>query len=796
MKSLQTLINQFPPLQFKRNLFLLLFFGFFFFSPTLIFAQEDLTKEQTEQVFKSIAKYTSGISDKTTQFLKKQGYNPPAYLKKEFNQYPAIRKIEMAYEAAENKKKGKGGKRFLAMLSKDLAQRYEGANHEEALKGPINEKVKSKKIKFKHPKSYGKISLPKQVKSQIFSISKYTERGALGGTRGVLKHKFGLLDNEVYDILRSSKSSNEALERGLSKSKTPPSHRDRIRNVSRELQKNYEGARYDKNLNKAAQTNEKRNSKNNKNQTARKKKISESFSKDSKKSLNKSNTPKAKTKYNKFVQKNYNTPSARKFSSMRIKSKGFGGIIFGSPIIDNTNLPNIKHIKFIPNDRKNADSLEVGVLEFIFEDGTELIESSVILEDIIAANEIIFGKYVDFTEGDGIGLAGIYDKIFYLDDMIRWEAIIHPSIQNQELAWSCLLSDVLPIAREDVLLNLKNNISYKDSILLNEWFKGLPGTWKITDVPLEITHKDGRLFYNRMDINLNEIVQDAFLKMEGFYNIWDEDEEVEEDDEFYNLVPVLTYNIEEYNRLNEFAKVLSLFRWAKSKGGSLITKYNNKNSIPSPEVIFITSNQQVEYFTPAEENRKFEKRMETELNDLKSIADTNYWLVDSLHTVFIGKWEAYKITMDENWKIITKSNDFEDLCNLETKNEIEEFRYTLWDINDYSTEYDNWKRGINSLLKTARVQRQVFEAFKERYCGGYELDLVINIPSTNEDLDISIPSNAKLSDLLTEFSNSEIIEVDSGNWNFKNYRGQTLDLNKTIEELNLKSGEELILIIN
>ena len=84
-----------------KNLFTVSFwFLFFIISP--IFAQS----VENQEVLKSIAKYTSGMADKTHQLLSKYGYNPPDYLRKEWLQYPAVRKIEMAFEAAETAQKG------------------------------------------------------------------------------------------------------------------------------------------------------------------------------------------------------------------------------------------------------------------------------------------------------------------------------------------------------------------------------------------------------------------------------------------------------------------------------------------------------------------------------------------------------------------------------------------------------------------------------------------------------------------------------------------------------------------
>ncbi|MEO0044259.1 MAG: hypothetical protein RL329_3707 [Bacteroidota bacterium] len=150
---------------------------------------------QTDEIA-TIASYVSK-GDVTTSLIQKYGYIAPSYLETEWKQYPAVRKIEMAYQAAEHAQKD-GGKNFLVLLSQDLAKQYEGARHELTLKPLLNESSLRNPISFRHPEINVNSNLADHIKHQILTISKYTEVGALGGTRGVLKHQFGLADTEVY----------------------------------------------------------------------------------------------------------------------------------------------------------------------------------------------------------------------------------------------------------------------------------------------------------------------------------------------------------------------------------------------------------------------------------------------------------------------------------------------------------------------------------------------------------------------------------------------------------------------
>lgn len=618
-------------------------------------AQDVLSKEQTTEVFKSIAKYTSGASDKTSNFLKAQGYEPPKYLAKEWKQFPAIRKIEMAYEAAEFGESGKGGKKFLSKLSKNLSQRYEAVKHEEKLGDLFEVETPKEKVKFKHPTKYGRSNLPGSVKKQIMSISKYTEVGALGGTRGVLKHKFGLSDDAVYDILRKSKSSQHALETGLAASKVPPTHKKRLQSVSRQIQNNYEAARKDKALSKLS-------GKDNPDYT--RKKVSSSFKQ--KTQINNPGTKpintQTKSHYNSYGKKNYATPSSRKFKAMRIKRGGFGGVIFGNEVEDRSDLPGIKQMKFIPTDMRSSDSLKMGMLELVFEDGSEYLESSLLVEDIIAAHEIVFGNEIPYVEGEGIGLAGIENSIFYPDSSTRWEVVIHPAIANLELGWATLFSDVFPIASEDMLEKLEDGGSAEDYLLALFWSKIYsPDTWKIIDVPIAITNIDQGLSFYRSDLHDSSRIPDVFITMEGFGRADSSGEE----EIFYQIFPSLRNSIHEFHRINQFAKTLALFRWAKKKGGFLVNLPKKMDYVATPHSIFVSKEKKIVYHTLEDEVNGFRKARSQNVEELFN-ANLYNNQVSKLHTAFLQGLEKFNDSVDYKWEMILNEGEEQmELCEIE-----------------------------------------------------------------------------------------------------------------------------------
>ncbi|MEO0044258.1 MAG: hypothetical protein RL329_3706 [Bacteroidota bacterium] len=274
--------------------------------------------------------------------------------------------------------------------------------------------------------------------------------------------------------------------------------------------------------------------------------------------------PIGKNAYDTFKKSSYTTPESIVFKKQIRTRGGFGGVIFGNEVIDATNLPKLNYIRVIQNGYLSKEGLPLSDLEFIFEDGSEYLETLVLVEDLLAANEILF--HSDYNTGEGIGLAGIKNPIFY-DNLIRWESVIHPALSNFELGWSALSVDALPIASNDMIKYVKKNNDAIDTAFqwaLNSNLK----TWKIIDVPLVITNQENKFLIERSDKSALEILPNAYITMHGFYaNGLSEGEEVSG---FYETIPALTQSIYEFSRINDFARTLALLRWAKEKGGILV----------------------------------------------------------------------------------------------------------------------------------------------------------------------------------------------------------------------------------
>ncbi|MDY8134676.1 hypothetical protein [Aquimarina sp. 2201CG5-10] len=221
-----------------KNILLFIFLiGLLFTNVDSAFSQNTLCKPCPE-----LAKYFAGKHSKANKHIQYAGFNIPKNLEVVWKNFPAVRKIETAYKAAENRKKG-NGERFLAKLKTSIGRNFESVHHDSKLKDLVDDE---KRVKFKNLKQPGKITVNKNVQTQILAISKYTETGAFGGIRGVLQYKMEIPEDDVYEILRESNSFTDAFERGLHKAKIPPSQQERIRILIKDLMKKYPSAKDDK----------------------------------------------------------------------------------------------------------------------------------------------------------------------------------------------------------------------------------------------------------------------------------------------------------------------------------------------------------------------------------------------------------------------------------------------------------------------------------------------------------------------------------------------------------------------
>lgn len=659
-------------------LFAVLLHIWFHANPLLLFSQPQEIKDGIE----AISRITGNSNtDETSYLLKKIGFVVPESLQSHWNAFPAYRKIESAYWAAE---KAGNGEKLLTVLANNLAREYESVPYERSLKKFLGVKINpNEKMKFG---SLASSELPKQVPKEIaepiMSIVKYTDGKALGGVRGILKYNFGLHDDAVYKILRESSSDFEALLSGINQASIPPSQKERIRKIVLELRQSFESANMDSRLSKFLEE--------------------PGFLKDIPGTALKSKPPKEKLKaeYDLFIKRTHPTAESKKFSQMKVNPEGFGGVIFGNKITVTKTVGKLKNIVWL-HEKNGQGFSPTGSLEFIFNDNVVKVITNVLWEDVYAAYNIVYvdNKNSQFINQEGIGLTGAYypaiynedkeydslilshnltptERYFYnfikarqyidtlkkldsiildlelklikskakgdrtalnsyynkynrhcrvdsvmrgqyrkfinkassnlldtslakndslaLKNIIRYlsecnKIVLYPILANLELGRSLIRADVLPRTGTLLIEKIKNKGGSPEQLeLCKKWLEGSDTLgWKFTDDSLLISIKGDFLEVARQT-NPEELAsQYGFLNFNTI-NFSNGKSTSTDFPEFKQLVPMLTDIFYDYYRLNNFAKLLAIFRWGKQNEAKFLNKPHTPKLYKAPAYSFLT----------------------------------------------------------------------------------------------------------------------------------------------------------------------------------------------------------------
>jgi hypothetical protein len=366
----------------------------------------------------SISKITgSSSTDNTDLLLEKTGFKIPKSLSSSWDNFPAYRKIETAYWSAESNKRGK---KFIALLAKNLSKEFESIPYEKPLKKFLNLNVSPQEKLFVSSLTSLDLppTVPPDIASSIVSIVKYTDAKALGGTTSILKYYFNLSDDVVYDILRKSATNYDALLSGIEKASVPPSQKERLKKIVTDLRENFESANFDKKLEEIIEKPE--------------------FIKAKSGEVLKQKPPKEKLKlvYETFVNKTHPTKKSKMFIKMKKNPKGWGGVIFGNKVISETNIPKLKTLIWIHN-QSNKEFNPIGSLEFFFNDSLVKTMQGVLWEDVYAAYNIVYldNKSSLFDDGTGIGLAGATYPDVYNEDKIYDSIIRSNNLSTNEIEY-------------------------------------------------------------------------------------------------------------------------------------------------------------------------------------------------------------------------------------------------------------------------------------------------------------------------------------------------------------------------
>lgn len=568
------------------------------------------------------APYLAKSSRVATKLLQQIGFNDSVLPENARRLLPPVNQIEAAYISAEKKKPG-SGEVLLALLSKALAQEYESASLHPALQPYLTRDVPAGKLEFEplKPADLEPKNLPKftaEATDALSALARYCEGGGIS-VRSVLIEYFGLSPEKANEVIRTWQTVDEILKHGIA----PLSEIDRDRAMTRlvgELDSSYESApsvkefapwRPKDQADPAALP-----------APFRWHEPGEPGSWDpgfgprrpappgmppekpsgggvgevpprvdppGGKSIRPPVAPAPAEvrerwqgyrarEYKDFVRQSYGGPRAGRFIRVLGSAGGFGGVVFGNKVID-AELPVPVELTWVPDGAGAAE----GKLVCRFGDRSATLEN-VSKEDAYAAHLIVYrgvGKPDDENRvepvasiDEAIGLVGIHDAVPYYDcgpegithEGRRWKVVMHPALADLRLGWSTLMCDVLPLTGETGVLLRRVAARDKDAAAdLREAFER-GETYKFSDVPLQVNVRDGRLLVQRPEepgLGANEEVRaSAFLTFTPYSG----GKAVAKDDPYYKLIPALTRSSADYERLNNFARVLTVYRWAKFKG--------------------------------------------------------------------------------------------------------------------------------------------------------------------------------------------------------------------------------------
>ncbi|MBK8097167.1 MAG: hypothetical protein IPK26_08670 [Planctomycetes bacterium] len=565
--------------------------------------------EQEKKVIEQLAKYGAvGDSHEVlTDVLAKLGdFSPPD--RDAWQQMPAVRKIHEAFLAAERVEPKSGG-RFLALLSRALAQQYDAARHDPLLRdlGPVEPVVRF---------SFQGADVPidriePRHRQVILRLGEYVAADPVGDVTGILLRQFRLSTDEAYSILVTSRNRSDALLRGLAKA-PHALHTPMLEAAVEALRKYSYAANHDDLLN-TFRSNPSAVGKDGKGRfdpptdgnprwdvpdsgggpgggsgggssggqgTPNRPKPSGDGPRpnvngprvgpDFKPVLPggggvKLEPPPAVLRrtaeaYVRFQAKHYGSAGARTFRSMIRTGRGFGGVVFGGDVNGQFD--------------KTPESLvwtgsrlapEIGLLRLFFSDGSVAVMSCVREEDVLAATALLGSGDGVMEDGHGVGLVGLTDPVPYFElgeDRItrigrQFEVVTNPKIAAFDLAWSALMVDSLPIVKVHLRAMVEATIGGEKWPAIERWLHSAVGTWKFTDTDVNLTNDAGVLSISSTQPT---IPRGVYLDAVGF----DEDDAVVETfgARFRQVAPDILTASRDYARLNAFAAVLAVCRWA------------------------------------------------------------------------------------------------------------------------------------------------------------------------------------------------------------------------------------------
>ena len=617
-------------------------------------AQNYQEKRVVRSIVKSVAD-TSGVD----RSLKVLGFPPENFLKREtwrsYRRWPDIRKLEGAYHAAEASASGAGGKLLndmlwltagenLAIVDDPVFKRNIGKVSSDDLR-----KFQPKRFTFALPTAdQFKIPLPKRMEDIVRAVIRHAWH-IPGGMSSLARVCCGLNSDAVYKKMRTAETYEEVVAWALQEGEIPPELQKRLQNLVKHGLKHNAALAYDEALRVAAEEL----------RTIRKSTVEartmtklldendvtvlhgttaevalarvvqragggklpksvELLTQGLRGGLTSESTfarPSARIATQQFAafqareykvlpsgpgRGNRRSSNALNFAKVKVRARGFGGVVLGDDVTAQAGLPIPLRFKWrtLDDNIKEARSLDSkftwGYLVISFEDESVGVTVPMRARHVWSAATIVYtgveGVVDPLDVGDGIdgeaaglaGFVGARDYSFLEDGEVKKVAngarafVLHPAILGYPLANDALLVDAVPFAFPRSLEDMvKTQIDQRGEIasgkvweMFKTWLRDDDrSTYKFVDTPLTIMRTNSGVMYAvRTESPTSgplSLRNRAFLTFQKFDLNGTPSQE--ESPPFYPLVPLLTEAWPNFERLNDFAEVLAFFRWLRAK---------------------------------------------------------------------------------------------------------------------------------------------------------------------------------------------------------------------------------------
>jgi hypothetical protein len=546
------------------------------------------------KVLEAAAPYLYGESSPITLRLKQLGYEPPPALAANWERVPDLQKLSYAYAAAKEANPRDGGQRFLALMSADLS-RQAPDNDNPLLKEYVNQAKDDKKIaaylawrygvknpdepppdpplSFANPKPDGPPpAAPPQVMKVLREIEKYSTTGVLPWSEStILTHFFKVTNERADELLLTQRTFLDAMV-GAIQDRAVEEHPKILTHLVTAIHQEFPMiddhpvlkpwiSRKPPDVTDAG---------------PRRGPPEDPPPTRPKTPAREAEDVTAEKRHERSMENTYEKPEDRKFEEMGTKVKDFGGGVFGNEVKAD-GLPKPLRMQFQPG----KDNL--GTLLFEFAGDKSLKCPNVRSDDAWAAGQIVFAG--NWSPGDGIGLVGQKETGIHwvlstagLDVLRKSEIVLHPTLVNTELGHAALMVDSIPQRAFQPWLAAMRREPKVVRETIEKWAKSRAdrlahSNYVLTDVPIELSESDGGILLTANPPDAENLPlalrRAAFVELRLQTDVQAEKPEDRYDREFarefYRVVPQLERASYDMRRINRFASVLALFRWAKEK---------------------------------------------------------------------------------------------------------------------------------------------------------------------------------------------------------------------------------------